>query len=107
VVDGDGELLQAALMAGAAEDLASLALDKAYSAARLQIATHQLGRGPASPPFEVPVGFQTDRLVEVGGGYPVVNGDSVIGAVGVAGSPGPQTDLQCCQSGLAAIRLGH
>jgi uncharacterized protein GlcG (DUF336 family)/NAD-dependent dihydropyrimidine dehydrogenase PreA subunit len=107
VVDGDGEPIKSALMTGAAEELELLAFNKAYSAARLQIATHQLGRGPASPPFEAPPGFQADRLVEVGGGYPVVIADSVIGAVGVAGSPSPQTDLQCCQSGLAALRAGH
>jgi uncharacterized protein GlcG (DUF336 family)/NAD-dependent dihydropyrimidine dehydrogenase PreA subunit len=107
VVDGAGELLDSVLMAGAAGDLVSLAFNKAYSAAVLQVATHQLGRGAASPAFETPPKFQRDRLVDVGGGYPVVDGDSVIGAVGVAGSPSPQTDLQCCQAGLAAIRRGH
>jgi uncharacterized protein GlcG (DUF336 family)/NAD-dependent dihydropyrimidine dehydrogenase PreA subunit len=107
VVDGDGELIESTLMAGAAEGLASLALNKAYSAAVLQVATHQVGRGPASSAFETPPEFQRHRLVEVAGGYPVVSGDSVIGAVGVAGSPSPQTDLQCCQAGLAAIRAGH
>jgi uncharacterized protein GlcG (DUF336 family)/NAD-dependent dihydropyrimidine dehydrogenase PreA subunit len=104
VVDAHGEPVKSALMAGASEDVASLALNKAYSAAVLQVATHQLGRGPASSAFETPPEFQRDRLIEVAGGYPVFSGDSVIGAVGVAGSPSPQTDLQCCQAGLAAIR---
>jgi ferredoxin len=107
VVDGEGELLQSETMAGAGQDLAPLALNKAYSAARLQIATHQLGRGAATPAFQEPQGFQHERLVEVGGGYPVVDGDAVIGAIGVAGSPSPQADLQCCQAGLAAVRTGH
>jgi uncharacterized protein GlcG (DUF336 family)/NAD-dependent dihydropyrimidine dehydrogenase PreA subunit len=107
VVDGAGQQLEASLLPGAPQGLAQIALDKAYTAARLQVATHQLGRGANSPAFEPPAGFERDRLVEAGGGYPVVDGDSVIGAIGVAGSPSPQTDLQCCQAGLAAIRPGH
>ena len=106
VVDGDGELSESTLMPGAGQELMQSALDKAYTAAQLQIATHQLGRGAATPAFEEPPGFQRERLVEAGGGYPIVDGDAVIGAIGVAGSPSPQSDLQCCQAGLAAIRAG-
>jgi uncharacterized protein GlcG (DUF336 family) len=86
--------------------LAALALNKAYTAANLQVATHQLGRGAATPAFQPPPYFDRERLVESGGGYPIVNADTTIGAIGVAGSPSPQTDLQCCQAGLAAIRAG-
>ena len=106
VVDGAGEHIESSAMAGAATDLAALALNKAYSAAKLQVATHQLGRGAATPSFQEPPGFQHERLVEVGGGYPAFQGDAVVGAVGVAGSPSPQIDLLCCQAGLAAIGMG-
>jgi uncharacterized protein GlcG (DUF336 family)/NAD-dependent dihydropyrimidine dehydrogenase PreA subunit len=107
VVDARGEAISSVVMSGAAASLEQAALDKAYTAALLQVATHQLGGRAGTPAFEPPPGFQRDRLVEVGGGYPVVDGDSVIGAIGVVGSPGPQTDLQCCQAGLAAVRAGH
>lgn len=107
VVDPAGELIKSESMDGAGQELAQPALDKAYTAARLEIATHQLGRGAATPAFAEPPDFQHERLVEVGGGYPVVDGDAVVGAIGVSGSPSPQTDLQCCQAGLAAIRAGH
>jgi uncharacterized protein GlcG (DUF336 family)/NAD-dependent dihydropyrimidine dehydrogenase PreA subunit len=107
VVDDAGKQIDAVQMPGTEQQLAELALNKAYSAANLQIATHQLGRGAATPAFQEPPGFQRERLVEVGGGYPILSGDSVVGAVGVAGSPSPQADLQCCQAGLAAIRAGH
>jgi len=106
VVGPDGEQIAVEHMEGAPQESASLALDKAYTAANLQVATHQLGRGAATPAFEMPEGFQRDRMVEQGGGYPVVEGDSVIGAVGVAGAPSPQVDLLCCQAGMAAIRTG-
>jgi ferredoxin len=107
VVDGAGGPMAARQMDGAGEDLAALALNKAYTAAKLQVATHQLGRGAATPAFQPPPDFQRDRLVESGGGYPIVSVDTVIGAVGVAGSPTPQTDLQCCQAGLATMRTAH
>ena len=108
VVDGSGERIESSLMTGVEQELATVALNKAYSAANLQVATHQLGRGAATPAFEEPPGFQHDRLVEIGGGYPVVQDDTVVGAIGVAGSPSPQIDLQCCQAGLAALgSAGH
>jgi uncharacterized protein GlcG (DUF336 family)/NAD-dependent dihydropyrimidine dehydrogenase PreA subunit len=106
VVDGAGEPMAAQQMPGAGDDLATLALNKAYTASLLQVATHQLGRGAATPAFQPPPGFDRARLVESGGGYPIVSADTTIGAIGVAGSPSPQTDLQCCQAGLAAVRGG-
>lgn len=106
VVDAGGDPLVSREMPGAAPELATLALDKAYTAASLQVATNQLGRGAATPAFETPASFDHARMVESGGGYPIVSADTTIGAIGVAGSPSPQTDLQCCQAGLAAIRAG-
>jgi uncharacterized protein GlcG (DUF336 family)/NAD-dependent dihydropyrimidine dehydrogenase PreA subunit len=106
IVDGAGEPMASQEMPGAGADLATLALNKAYTASLLQVATHQLGRGAATPAFQPPPGFDRDRLVESGGGYPIVSADTTIGAIGVAGSPSAQTDLQCCQAGLAALRGG-
>ena len=108
VVDPKGERLDSLQMSGVDEEKATWALNKAYTAANLQVATHQLGRGAATPGVVVPDDFQHDRLIESGGGYPVVHEDTVVGAIGVAGSPTPQTDLQCCQAGLAALGgAGH
>jgi uncharacterized protein GlcG (DUF336 family)/NAD-dependent dihydropyrimidine dehydrogenase PreA subunit len=106
VVDGAGSQLAAQKSPDAGDGLATLASNKAYTAANLQVATHQLGRGAATPAFQPPPGFDRERLVESGGGYPIVSADTTIGAIGVAGSPTPQTDLQCCQAGLAAVRGG-
>jgi uncharacterized protein GlcG (DUF336 family)/NAD-dependent dihydropyrimidine dehydrogenase PreA subunit len=103
VVGPAGDLLAEATTPGCPPDAAGLALNKAYTAANLQVATHQLGRS-TSPTIDYPPGFDAGRLTEVGGGYPVVEGDSTIGAIGVAGTPSTQIDLQCCQAGLAALR---
>ena len=103
VVGPYGGLLAEIQTAGCPPGAATLALNKAYTAANLQVATHQLGRS-TSPKIETPDGFEVDRLTEVGGGYPAVEQDRVIGAIGVAGTPSTQLDLQSCQAGLAALR---
>jgi len=106
VVDGDGAPVLAKAMPGAGDETATLALNKAYTAANLQVATHQLGRGAQTPATAKPEAFGQSRVVQQGGGYPITEGALVIGAVGVAGSPSPQQDLQCCQAGLAALHGG-
>ena len=103
VVGPDGVSLAEASTPGCAPGAPELARNKAYTAAHLQVATHQLGRS-TSPPIENPDGFDVERLVEVGGGYPIVDSDFTIGAIGVSGTAGTQIDLQCCQAGLAALR---
>ena len=102
LVGAAGDLLAAERASGSDEEDATRALNKAYTAASLGVATHQLGRSN-SPPVVRPPGFEAARLVEIGGGYPIVESDTVLGAIGVAGSPSAQTDLQCCQAGLAAM----
>jgi uncharacterized protein GlcG (DUF336 family) len=39
----------------------------------------------------------------VGGGVPIMAGDEVIGAIGVAGSPGAVHDEECADAGIASI----
>ncbi len=107
VVGPSGELLASQRTPGSSPQDATLALNKAYTAANLGVATHQLGRNN-SPTIEPPPGFDGARLTEIGGGYPAVKGDIVIGAIGVAGTPSTQLDLQCCQAGLTALdRASH
>lgn len=108
VVDGAGAPVLTNALPGAGEELTTLALNKAYTAANLQVATHQLGRGAQTPATAAPEGFDQARMAAQPGGYPITEGVLVIGAVGVAGSPTPQQDLQCCQAGLAALHgAGH
>ncbi|HTE83152.1 MAG TPA: heme-binding protein, partial [Dehalococcoidia bacterium] len=77
---------------------------KAYTSALLQVATHQLARGAERPSVTMPDGFDEGRMLAEGGGYPIFDGNDVIGAIGVAGGGSPQLDLQCCQAGLAEGR---
>lgn len=104
VLDPQGAPVATVDIGGAGPDAGGRALDKAYTAINLQVATHQLTRGPERPAFTMPEGFDETRMVTEPGGYPLVDGSDVIGAIGVAGSGGPQQDFLCCQAGLAAIR---
>ena len=43
------------------------------------------------------------RMVILGGGLPIVIGDTHVGGIGVAGAPGTQLDENCAKAGLSAI----
>ena len=107
VVGPSGELIASFETPGVAPEMVQRALDKAYTAACLQVATHQLSRG-ATTRLNADGRFVQERLIEQGGGYPAVDGADTVGAIGVAGTPSAQTDLQCCLAGLSALRpSGH
>jgi uncharacterized protein GlcG (DUF336 family) len=103
VVDPRGDLVASSADDSVPADARSLAFNKAYTAAVLQLATHQLGRG-SGPAFQAPDGFAAERLVRVPGGYPLMSGGAVVGAIGVHGAPDPQADLQCCLAALSVLR---
>lgn len=106
VVGPAGEPLADSMTPNCDAAAATLALDKAYTAVNLQVATHQLGRS-TSPNVEEPRGFDAARRTEIGGGYPIVDREWVIGAIGVAGTPSTQIDLQACQAGIQAFHGQH
>jgi len=102
VVEASGEPIATARTDGANSEAAERALNKAYTSALLQVATHQLARGAERPSVMIPEDFEESRMLAEGGGYPIFDGNDVVGAIGVASSGSPQLDLQCCQAGLAA-----
>jgi ferredoxin len=80
---------------GAPPELAEQALNRAYTAACLQVPTDEL-RGKPAPP-------DLGRYAPVPGGIPIVDGPWVLGAIGVAGGVTPAQDVQCCRAGLAVL----
>jgi uncharacterized protein GlcG (DUF336 family) len=42
----------------------------------------------------------------VGGAIPIIDGVTIVGAVGVAGGSRPEQDILCCRAALAVIE-GH
>ena len=103
VVDGAGAPLAVARMDGAEPRSAELALNKAFTAANFQVPTHELGPDAARPAFRSLVISSRGRIMNAGGGIPIVEGPAVRGAIGVAGSPNPGQDVLCCRAGLAVL----
>lgn len=99
--DGQGELIHFSRMDGALPASSTIAVNKAYTAAALRMATHEVGQ--LSQPGESLYGIQhtmEGRAVLFGGGYPLRVGDGVAGAVGVSGGTVAQ-DMAVAQPVLA------
>lgn len=109
VVDPMGEPMITGRTDGAVPETDELALNKAYTAANLQTATHQFARGGDAPTATVPEHFDENRRITIGGGYCIFEGTDARGGVGVAGGSTPQQDVACAQAGLEALRAvaGH
>jgi ferredoxin len=92
VVDQSGETVAAS----GSPDLREEALNRAVTAARLQVPTDELRGKPAPADMD-------GRYAPVPGGIPIVDGPWVLGAIGVAGGATPAQDVQCCRAGLAVL----
>ena len=44
-----------------------------------------------------------EGVLMVGGGVPILAGDEIIGAIGVAGAPGSVHDEECADAGIAHV----
>jgi len=74
---------------------------KAYTAMSFNMPSSQLvGRFPGA--YSVP---KLDNLIVAIGGLPITGGGKILGGVGVSGAPRGQTDEQCAQAGLNAVRF--
>jgi uncharacterized protein GlcG (DUF336 family) len=103
VVDEAGAPIAVSRMDGAHPRTAELALNKAYTAVSFQLFTDQLGPDLKQPWFRSLVISSHGRIMGGGGGIPVTQGFTVLGAIGVAGSRDDGQDALCCRAGLAAF----
>ncbi len=86
VVDEHGELLAFLRSDGCRLPSVTIAINKAYTAAREGIESAELGRRSAAEGFPT-TNFGELRYVTWGGGVPLRIGEVVVGAVGVSGLP--------------------
>lgn len=75
---------------------------KAYSAASFRTPTHQLAEGVMENIPRASSLANIPRFTLLGGGYPIKDGDVVIGGIGVGGGSAEQ-DMQVAEAALAAI----
>ncbi|MGL4737034.1 MAG: cob(I)yrinic acid a,c-diamide adenosyltransferase [Cellulosilyticaceae bacterium] len=83
-----------------------LALKKAFTAAALQMGTHELAQLVAQgADFEGLVGMLDEKIITLGGGYPIKVHNKVIGAIGVSGGSSQQ-DIALAYLGAKLFERG-
>jgi len=101
VVDDGGHPIAFARMDGGKILSTRLAEDKAFTAAVSRRGTHEYNERshPGNLVFGIHTAFQ-GRFCIVGGGLPVLDGEEVIGGIGLSGGA-PEQDMDCAAAGLA------
>ena len=100
VANSEGNLIAQHRMDGAWLASVSISRNKAYTAAALDMPTHELAE-PSEPGNSL-YGLQTtddNRIVIFGGGYPLERNGDVVGAIGVSGGEVSQ-DREVAEAGV-------
>jgi glc operon protein GlcG len=101
VADPHGELVALLRMDGAALTSITIALNKAYSAARDRKTTLELGQNMRAKNYDIAY-YGDPRFVGWGGGVPIVVDGAVIGSVAVSGLS-QEDDDALARLGIAAM----
>jgi uncharacterized protein GlcG (DUF336 family) len=104
VVDAGGNLVAQQRMDGALLVSIDISLNKAYTSVALKMPTHDLA--PASQPGQPLFGIHNadgGRIVIFGGGFPLKEGDEIIGGIGVSGGS-VEDDMLCATAGLERFK---
>src|SRR5262249_26874351 len=81
---------------------------KAYTAAAFHVATDELTPSARQPWLRSLVLAHRGRVLAAAGGLVIVDGVSIIGAIGVAGARSTEQDVLCCQAALGVLETaGH
>jgi glc operon protein GlcG len=103
VADPHGELIALVRMDGAPLPSITIAMNKAYTAARKGEPTRDVGQKVRDPEKGFDIAYYGDaRFVGWGGGLPVRVNGQVVGAVAVSGMPEAE-DMQVAELGVKAI----
>jgi uncharacterized protein GlcG (DUF336 family) len=104
VVDRGGALLVLLRGNSAGPHLIDSARRKAYTAASARRRTSLMSKAVDERSGEPdPHLVHLEGVLMVGGGVPIFSGEELIGAVGVAGSPGSVHDEECADAAIARI----
>lgn len=103
VANSEGNLVAQHRMDGAWLASVDISRNKAYTAAALEMPTHELA-DPSQPGNSL-YGLQNTnqgRMVIFGGGYPLEADDEIVGTVGVSGGAVEQ-DMEVAEAGVEAF----
>ena len=108
VVDEAGTPIAVGRMDQAESHTAELALNKAHTAAAFHVASATLVPQARQPWLYSLVIAHRGQVMPVGGAVPIINGVTLVGAIGVAGSSRPEQDVLCCRAAMAVWEsAGH
>lgn len=104
VVDSSGNLIALQRMDGALLVSLDIAVNKAYSAVAIKLATHDLAKlaQPGQPLFGIH-NADGGRIVIFGGGFPLKRGNDIIGGIGVSGGS-VEEDMLCAEAALERFK---
>ena len=105
VVDAAGILLTTIRDDGAAPHTVVASQRKAYTALTTRKPTSEMVKILSANADSFGL-RQIDGVLFLSGGIPLKVADSVVGAIGVSGAPGPDGDEKCGAAGIAAIADG-
>ena len=102
VVDAAGVVLVTLRDDGAAPHTVSTSQRKAYTALSSRMPTSQAVKILMANPDAFGM-RQIDGFLLLSGGVPIKVGDAVVGAIGVSGGPGADSDEKCAAAGIGSI----
>jgi glc operon protein GlcG len=103
VCDSHGDLIALARMDGAPLSSITIAMNKAYSAARERKPSKEIGNAARHPEKGFDIGYFGDaRFTGWGGGLPVWRDGRVVGAIAVSGLPQVE-DIELAELGVRII----
>lgn len=103
VCDSHGDLIALARMDGAPLSSITIAMNKAYSAARERKPSKEIGNAARHPEKGFDIGYFGDaRFTGWGGGLPVWKDGRVVGAIAVSGLPQVE-DIELAELGVRTI----
>lgn len=106
VVSREGRPISVQVMDEAFVISYELAIKKAFTAAALQMGTHELAQLVArGADFEGLEGMLDEKIITLGGGYPIKLNNRVVGAIGVSGGSSQQ-DIALAQIGAKLFERG-
>lgn len=100
VVDEAGVPIAVGRMDKAEPRSVELAFNKAYTAAAFHMATTELAAQAREPVMRSLMISHGGRMMPVGGALPILNGVTIVGAIGIAGATRPEQDALCCRAAL-------
>lgn len=101
VVDEAGAPIALGKMDKAEPRTAEIAFNKAYTAAAFHVSTTELVPQARQPWLQSLAVSHRGRVLPMAGAIPIVDGVTIVGAIGVDGAKRPEQDVLCCRAGLA------